>query len=179
MFCARLFICASWSPAGKGLTSWLSFVVYSVSLSLSHWYPGSGVVLDCIDSWSLQPYLLVLMSKHLQTSRQMHSVWNRYTPKYIERAWCAFQSKFYSILLYSSKQEVKNTWRHIWRCTVFCNFLQKQTTNRQMFSLEIDIFKANYYQKWGIYTWNNTLIIERSDRYQCSKQEAWITLISR
>ena len=50
MFCARLFICALWSPAGKGMTSWLSFVVYSVSLSLSHWYPGSGVVLDCIDS---------------------------------------------------------------------------------------------------------------------------------
>ena len=38
MFCARLFICALWSPAGKGLTSWLSFVVSSVSLSLSHWY---------------------------------------------------------------------------------------------------------------------------------------------
>ena len=36
MFCARLFICALWSPAGKGLTSWLSFVVSSVSLSLSH-----------------------------------------------------------------------------------------------------------------------------------------------
>ena len=35
MFCARLFICALWSPAGKGLTSWLSFVVSSVSLSLS------------------------------------------------------------------------------------------------------------------------------------------------
>ena len=30
----------------------------TVSLSLSHWYPGSGVVLDCIDSWSLHPYLL-------------------------------------------------------------------------------------------------------------------------
>ena len=39
MFCARLFICALRSPAGKGLTSWLSFVVSSVSLSLSHWYP--------------------------------------------------------------------------------------------------------------------------------------------
>ena len=39
-----------WSPAGKGLTSWLSFVVSAVSLSLSHWYPGSGVVLECIDS---------------------------------------------------------------------------------------------------------------------------------
>ena len=48
MFCARLFICALWSPAGKGLTSWLSFVVSTVSLSLSHWYPGSGVVLYCI-----------------------------------------------------------------------------------------------------------------------------------
>ena len=45
---------------GKGLTSWLSFVVSSVSLSLSHWYPGSGVVLDCIDSWSLHHYLLVV-----------------------------------------------------------------------------------------------------------------------
>ena len=43
MFCARLFICALWSPAGKGLTSWLSFVVSTVSLSLSHWYSGSGV----------------------------------------------------------------------------------------------------------------------------------------
>ena len=50
MFCACLFICALWSPAGKGLTSWLSFVVSTVSLSLSHWYPGSGVVLDCMDS---------------------------------------------------------------------------------------------------------------------------------
>ena len=59
--CARLFICALWSPAGKGLTSWVSFVVSTVSLSLSHWYPGSGVVLDCIDSWSLHPYLLFLV----------------------------------------------------------------------------------------------------------------------
>ena len=48
--CARLFICALWSSAGKGLTSWLSFVVSTVNLSLSHWYPGSGVVLNCIDS---------------------------------------------------------------------------------------------------------------------------------
>ena len=58
--CARLFICALWSPAGKGLTSWLSFVVSTVSLSLSLWYPGSGVVLDCIDSRSLHHYLLLL-----------------------------------------------------------------------------------------------------------------------
>ena len=50
MYGARLFICALWSPAWKGLTSWLSFVLSTMSLSLLHWYPGSGVVLDCIDS---------------------------------------------------------------------------------------------------------------------------------
>ena len=38
--CARLFICALWSPAGKGLASWLSFVVSScefVTFSLVSW----------------------------------------------------------------------------------------------------------------------------------------------
>ena len=34
--CMRLFIYALWSPAGKELTSWLSFVLSTVSLSLSH-----------------------------------------------------------------------------------------------------------------------------------------------
>ena len=48
-FHTRLFVDALGSPAGKGLTFWLSFVM-SVKLSLSHWYPGSGVVLDCTDS---------------------------------------------------------------------------------------------------------------------------------
>ena len=46
-----LFIAALWSPAGKGLTPWLSFVI--VLLCFRHfpmWYPGSGLVLDCIDS---------------------------------------------------------------------------------------------------------------------------------
>ena len=49
-FHTRLFVDALLSPAGKGLTSWLSFVMSIVTLSLSHSYPGSGVVLDCIDS---------------------------------------------------------------------------------------------------------------------------------
>ena len=40
-FCARLFIDALWSPALKGLTFWLSFVISK--LSLSNWYLGSGV----------------------------------------------------------------------------------------------------------------------------------------
>ena len=32
----RLFIAAVWSPAGKGLTSWLLFVMFIVVLLLSH-----------------------------------------------------------------------------------------------------------------------------------------------
>ena len=49
--CARLFICALWSPAGKGLTSWLSFVVSNcefVTFPLVSWVrygivrPGNG-----------------------------------------------------------------------------------------------------------------------------------------
>ena len=46
-FRACLIIVALWLPAGKGLTSWLSFVVFgsgSVAFQLVH--PGSGVVLD-------------------------------------------------------------------------------------------------------------------------------------
>ena len=49
----RLFIAALWSPAGKGLSSWLLLaLVCDVQLCTCHfpmWYPGSGVVLDCID----------------------------------------------------------------------------------------------------------------------------------
>ena len=39
-FCMRLFICALWSPAGKGLASWLSLVVSYcdfVTLPLVSW----------------------------------------------------------------------------------------------------------------------------------------------
>ena len=56
--CARLFICALWSPAGKGLASWLSFVVYNHEFFTFQLVSWSGVVLDCIDSGSLHPYLL-------------------------------------------------------------------------------------------------------------------------
>ena len=38
--CARLLICALWSPAEKGLTSWLSFVMSNcefVTLPLVSW----------------------------------------------------------------------------------------------------------------------------------------------
>ena len=50
MLCARLFDVALWSPAGKGLTSWLSFVMSNCEFVTFPLVFGSGVVLDCIDS---------------------------------------------------------------------------------------------------------------------------------
>ena len=41
---------ALWSPAGKGLTSWFSFMMSNCDVVTFHGYAGSGVVLDCIDS---------------------------------------------------------------------------------------------------------------------------------
>ena len=48
---SRLFIAALWSPAEKGLTSWLLLVMFNVFFFyLPLWYPRSCVVLDCIVS---------------------------------------------------------------------------------------------------------------------------------
>ena len=71
----RLFISALWSPAGKGLTFWLSFVMSNceVKLSLSHWYPGSGVVLGCIDSWSLPSFFKKVTTKSKKSLRYVCS----------------------------------------------------------------------------------------------------------
>ena len=43
--CASVYLCLV-------VTCWerADLFAQTVSLSLSHWYPGSGVVLDCIDS---------------------------------------------------------------------------------------------------------------------------------
>ena len=43
---------------GKGWPLGSRLWCLAVSLSFSHWYPGSGVFLDCIESRSLHPYLL-------------------------------------------------------------------------------------------------------------------------
>ena len=48
--CASVYMCLTlWSPAGKGALG-SRLWCFTVSLSLSHCYPASGVVLDCIDS---------------------------------------------------------------------------------------------------------------------------------
>ena len=51
---------------GKGWPLGSRLLCLNVSLSLSHRYPGSGVVLDCIDSWSLLPYFQILYTMRLR-----------------------------------------------------------------------------------------------------------------
>ena len=64
---------------GKGWPLGSRLWCLTVSLSLSHWYLGSGVVLDCIDSWSLHPYLIWSGFK-LFSNLQVHS-WNNFWRK--------------------------------------------------------------------------------------------------
>ena len=66
-----LFLAAMWSPVRKGLSSWLS--VCDLSLCFCHfpiWCPRSGVVLDCIDSWSFRSLQVSYFArKHDSTHR--------------------------------------------------------------------------------------------------------------
>ena len=65
---SRLLIAALWTPAGKGLTSWLSSVVLNcVVATFPFLYPESGVVLDCTDSWSSLPTFLLSFRTHSAT----------------------------------------------------------------------------------------------------------------
>ena len=59
----------------------------TVSLSLSHWYPGSGDVLDCIDSWSLHPYLLLLEIYRLKLKQIFFIVSIYMRHGYVETTW--------------------------------------------------------------------------------------------
>ena len=47
------------SPAGEGLIFWLLWLLCLFCFChFPTWCPGSGVVLDCIDSLSLPPFLI-------------------------------------------------------------------------------------------------------------------------
>ena len=52
------FVMISCTPAGKRLTSWLSFLMSNCDVVTFPLVPMSGVVLDCIDSLSLPSFLL-------------------------------------------------------------------------------------------------------------------------
>ena len=67
-FRARLFIDALWSPAGKGLTSWLSFVMSScevVTVQLVSW-------LRC-DAWLYRFLIFILFLTMVKLSKLRHS----------------------------------------------------------------------------------------------------------
>ena len=59
--CASVYMCLVVTCWEKGLPLGSRLWCLAVSLLPSLWYPGSGVVLDCIDFWSLHPYLLCLV----------------------------------------------------------------------------------------------------------------------
>ena len=68
-FQSRLFVDALWSPAEKGLTPWLSFVMCNCGVVRC---PGTGVVPDCIDSRSLPSFLFC---------NEIHAFFNSEQPK--------------------------------------------------------------------------------------------------
>ena len=63
--CVCLFVPCGHLP-GKGWPLGSCLWRLTVSLSLSQWYPGSGVVLDCIHSLSTLIEKLIVMTKTLQ-----------------------------------------------------------------------------------------------------------------
>ena len=80
--CARLFNCALWSPAGKGLTSWLSLVVSNcefVTFPLVSWV-GCGtwlywfLIFAPLLTLNLSSWLFIV--KSLFTSKQFESFGN-------------------------------------------------------------------------------------------------------
>ena len=63
----RLFIAALWSPAGKGLTSWLLLVMFIVFCYFTMWYPGSCVVLIVSFPYlCLLSYFILNLNEHVK-----------------------------------------------------------------------------------------------------------------
>ena len=74
-FRARLFLMACGHLLGKGWPLGSRLWCLIVSLLLSHWYPGSGVVLDCIDSWSLSSSLLLCTCNSISNISKARRSW--------------------------------------------------------------------------------------------------------
>ena len=64
--CQRLFICALWSPAEKGLNYWLSFVVSNCKFSTNTF----NIFLICLGPVEKEPYFKIF-SIHLVEKFQM------------------------------------------------------------------------------------------------------------
>ena len=103
-FC--LFLAALWSPVRKGLTSWLS--VCYVSFCFCHfpvWCPRSGVVLDCMDSWSFLSLLVSYFARNHDSTQRVG----------LER-----EHNPYNNLLQEDDHNIShkmNSWPHRWTTT--------------------------------------------------------------
>ena len=78
----------------------------TASLSLSHWYPGSGVVLDCIDSWSLHHYLLVYKLVVFIDDEALSVIWGHWGK------WHLFQGNKVHILGEQGKKTILENMEH-------------------------------------------------------------------
>ena len=56
--CPSVYMCFVVTCWERAILLALVCGVYCEFVTFPYWYPGSGVVLDCIDSRSLHPYLL-------------------------------------------------------------------------------------------------------------------------
>ena len=65
----RLFIAALWSPAGKGLTSWLLLVMLIVFLLLSHVVSWVRFFILSFPELCLLSYLLIYRDRLINTNK--------------------------------------------------------------------------------------------------------------
>ena len=84
--CVRLFYVLCGHLLGKGWPLGSRLWRLTVSLSLSYWYPCSGVVLDCINSWSLHLFFTMLKEPMLvqnicSDASRVQDCWN------LEKTW--------------------------------------------------------------------------------------------
>ena len=104
---------------GKGWPLGSRLWCLAVSLLLSHWYPGSGMILDCIDSWSLHPYLLC-MTLEMETWENI--VWfygeqgNNPIIEDFFYKWLYIKCAFYYLSVH-----VRKTMISVWDSTVLCD----------------------------------------------------------
>ena len=89
---------------GKGWPLGFRLWCLTVRLSLSHWHPGSGVLLDCIDSWYLHPFpIFALILIKLLSIRAFFSIIAIILTK-------ALKSFFYKFALIIPKVLPKSVW---------------------------------------------------------------------
>ena len=75
-------------PLGKGWPLGSRLWCLAVSVSLSHWYPGSSVALDCIDSWTLQPYFTIFYGR-VEIQKEDFALFNWSSEEYIWLTMCS------------------------------------------------------------------------------------------